>query len=409
MPRRTHDAKSAITVCFFSYNVYNLLSGGDEGFGGAELDLYNIARELSEDPDFRVVIVTVTASISVPTRFGNIMVHPVRPAEVVEGDPYLKRRSAIAAFGWRLARTAASSKCDLYFAKLASPETMLVWLCAKLRRKPFVFRIGSEWETNLSMLRSNLFSYAPRLASVFIRCLKRMDLVIAQTKEQAGALERNYGVRPEVIYNAHASAGNISCNSSRGNVLWLGRAHPGKRPELFLQLAESMPDRQFVMVMARCKGYDALFEQSCARAMQLSNVTFLPGVPHPEVLACFLNARVFVTTSESEGFSNVLIEALKTGTPVISFGINPDSILMPASKSGAESLPLNGEAQAPLGFHIGDDIALAKRLIETLLKDQAAWNASSRAASLFAETHLNIRKSIDRYKALFRKLAHAPR
>jgi glycosyltransferase involved in cell wall biosynthesis len=60
----------------------------------------------------------------------------------------------------------------------------------------------------------------------------------------------------------------------------------------------------------------------------LSNVNFVGTVSRNEILDFFKKAKFLLNTSRYEGFSNTFLEAMCTGTPILSTAmVNPDGII----------------------------------------------------------------------------------
>jgi glycosyltransferase involved in cell wall biosynthesis len=106
--------------------------------------------------------------------------------------------------------------------------------------------------------------------------------------------------------------------------LWVSRCQPVKRPHLFLDLVEALPERSFEMI---CPREDAgLWEGVAARAAEFRNLRFIEKVPYHEIQSYYDAARVFVNTSEWEGWPNSFIQAGLGRTALLSLDVNPDGI-----------------------------------------------------------------------------------
>ena len=76
----TLEQKNKMTkICFFIPNIYPLIAGCKEGFGGAELDIYNLASRLSKEDDKEVRIVCITKDLEKEKYFKKILVTPIKP------------------------------------------------------------------------------------------------------------------------------------------------------------------------------------------------------------------------------------------------------------------------------------------------------------------------------------------
>lgn len=106
--------------------------------------------------------------------------------------------------------------------------------------------------------------------------------------------------------------------------LWVSRCQPVKRPHLFLDLVEALPEYSFEMI---CPREDVgLWESVAARAGKLGNLRFVEKVPYHEIQHRYDAARVFVNTSEWEGWPNSFIQAGLGRTALLSLDVNPDGI-----------------------------------------------------------------------------------
>ena len=147
-------------------------------------------------------------------------------------------------------------------------------------------------------------------------------------------------------------------------MLWLNRIATGKNAEAFIDLAQSLharyPGVRFVMVGGRQQ--DAYMQAIRQRASGAPNLELTGNVPADEVWRWFDQAWVFVLTSTSEGFPNVLLQAWATATPVVSLMIDPDG-LMEREGLGLVSGTMEGLELDVI--RLLDDADLRERLGET--------------------------------------------
>src|SRR5207302_1862907 len=82
-------------------------------------------------------------------------------------------------------------------------------------------------------------------------------------------------------------------------VVWVGTIHGYKRPHWFLDIAERLPHRRFVMVGGPSVGGERLkpgyYEEVRGRAARLPNVEFTGFLPLAEVEPWFDRARLLVS------------------------------------------------------------------------------------------------------------------
>ena len=106
-------------------------------------------------------------------------------------------------------------------------------------------------------------------------------------------------------------------------ILSVGRIMPHKRFEdvlcLHAELLRLRPGARLVIAGEYQPG-DAYFRSLRKAARGLKNVEFLGKVSHPELVAAYRAASLYVSMSEHEGFGVPLIEAMAAGVPIMAFG-----------------------------------------------------------------------------------------
>jgi len=109
------------------------------------------------------------------------------------------------------------------------------------------------------------------------------------------------------------------------DLLWVGRCQRIKRPLLFLDLVEQLPEARCEMI---CPREDrVLWEEVATRAATLTNLTFHERVPYHEIQEHYDRAWFLVSTSEAEGFPNVMIQAAQGGAGILSLDLDPDGLI----------------------------------------------------------------------------------
>jgi glycosyltransferase involved in cell wall biosynthesis len=109
------------------------------------------------------------------------------------------------------------------------------------------------------------------------------------------------------------------------DLLWVGRCQHIKRPHLFLDLAERLPDTKCMMI---CPSEDkSLWKSVAERASGIPSLTFIERVPYHEIQKSYDRARFLVSTSEAEGFPNVMIHAAQGAAGILSLELDPDGLI----------------------------------------------------------------------------------
>lgn len=398
-----------LRLCCFSAFIYPVMSGRNMNIGGAERDLYTLVKELARTPLIHVEIITRTDEITSPMQIQGIILKPVRPSMAKPDSSMLWQRLGMMTYYIRLLWAFLTTPADLFFVKLASVEACLLWFAATMRRLPVIFRIEHDWETSRNEAAQNLFMGNALLAGIFFFCLKRMDWIICQTKLQAQQLQEKYGLTATLIHNAHEMpSGKPPSVCERHHVLWVGRGHPMKQAEVYLDLARRLPERQFVMIMSVVPGYEDYHSSIRSQAALLPNLTFVPGLSPDETVDYYQKERIFVLTSGAEGFSNAVIEAMKHATPVVSYCLNPDSIFQPLKEK--DDVARNDEEPCPdmqpaIGWCArGNPDAMAEQ-IDELFRNDSLWQKSSELARSHAMQHYDVKSIAMQYMTLFQELS----
>lgn len=154
------------------------------------------------------------------------------------------------------------------------------------------------------------------------------------------------------------------------------------------------------MVMAPSHEHPAISSEAQARASALPNVEFVPGLPSSDISRAYRWARVFVLTSEAEGFSNVVIEAMKHGVPVISLWWNPDGLFLEHAASDA---PVQSEPA--LGYCTRGSVRQLGEIAERLVSDDRYWKECSELALAHVRATHSEEGVLPHYESLFKDVS----
>ncbi len=207
----------------------------------------------------------------------------------------------------------------------------------------------------------------------------RSPLILANSERGREALERAWGVRPgtvEVIPNgfdveaiARAAAAPV-LRRERGIpagaplVLYVGKRTPVKNvPRLAAALRLVLAEDPSLHAALAGIGLGEDAREPLFSALPADRVHLLG--PRDDVPALLGDADVLVLTSDSEGFPNVVVEALAAGTPVVSTDVGDVGRIV---RDGVTGRVVPG----------GDPAGLAAALAE-VLADRETWAARVRA------------------------------
>ena len=231
---------------------------------------------------------------------------------------------------WKLFRTLKQINADLYVFRSPDIGVALGALLVRLLRRRFIYMVANEDEAVPKKLQSICGFWGSRAMSWLYGSA---DFLVTQTQQQAdGFLKFRHRPVSAVIPNMFWKETKnllplvLPPFLEKGYSLWVGRCDRIKRCEIFLDLVERNPQRPFVMICPRTTDTTYWTEISI-RAISLKNLHFLEKVPPNEIHLWYLKANLLLMTSVSEGFSNVMMEALYEKCPLLTLNVNPDNII----------------------------------------------------------------------------------
>lgn len=277
---------------------------------------------------------------------------------------------------------------DVYYTSCAGMQVGIVAAFARMHGRSSCFRVAHDSDCDPSRL---LIQYR-RDKWLYEFGLRRANAILAQSEQQQRALQRNYGLDSRVAGMLVEPPLQQRGFAARDvDVLWVNNIRPFKRPELLLELARRMPAIKFHMVGGPQPGEQKLYERIEADARSLPNVVFHGRVPYHDVNALYEQARVFVNTSNSEGFPNSYLQAWRRGTPVVAF-FDPDGV----------------NARHALGA-TPQDLAGMSNAVSRLLVDADDWDACSQACRRFMDEQFAEARVLRSYSEVFAQLAATSR
>ncbi len=305
-------------LCFLSLNALPYLSEhGPDFAGGAEAQEVRIAKGLAER-GWRVSFLTEDHGQGELIRAAAIEIRATfRPRA---GLP-------IARFIWpRLSsvrQALRATPADVYLTRTASIWSAVIAAHARAVGAASVLALSHDREAALR-LRGFL---NPRDRWLFRRGLHQVDRIIAQTVSQSELLRESTGLDSIIVPNGidmeSGSSPPFRPRSGPTRALWVGTLRPWKRPQLFVELAASLPEIEFTLIGGADPHRPGLPKWVRARAATLPNLEVLGYVAPQRIGGFFDRSDIFVSTSAAEGFPNTFLEAWVRGIPVVSMGADP--------------------------------------------------------------------------------------
>ena len=173
-----------------------------------------------------------------------------------------------------------------------------------------------------------------------------------------------------IIYNpVNEKVFEIPACTRQNRIVSVGRLYPQKNQQMLIKAFDKVKDKypSFTLVIYG-EGYLRPDLEKLIEELGLKNRVFLPGTT-TRILEEVRNSKVFCLSSNYEGMSNAMIEAMCLGTPVISTKV-----------SGTDELIKNGENG--LLVNLGDIDGLANAFDSLLGNDELQHKFASQCLSL---------------------------
>ncbi|MBP1924084.1 glycosyltransferase involved in cell wall biosynthesis [Halorubrum alkaliphilum] len=331
-------------VCFVSDTLHTYLGSGIEtGAGGAERQQYKIATALVDRGYDVTVLTRAYGSLRRETVEGIDVRRVIPDTRGVQNAP---RKAA------RILAALREVDADLHYVRGNPFLCMVTALFTRtVGRGAFCYQVAND--SNVEP--GHLAEMNPLLRRGYLAAIRSADAVCALTPYQRDLLADEHGVDATVVpcgYDLPPESDLID-HADRETVLWVGRMNEDqKKPMRFLDLAEALPDREFVMVGPHDNDDPDYYDRVERRAETIPNCNFKGFVPPDEIHEYFRQAALLVNTSDYEGFGNVFLEAWRYETPVVSLHYTLHGVI----------------DKEPVGVHAGSTDSLPEA-VEDLLVD----------------------------------------
>lgn len=361
-----------IKVCFVHGNGYAAFNRASKApIGGVEVQFGILARWLSErswDVSF------IVADWGQPQR------------ELRDGINILRSYSSkrnlvnIVMAPWQLWRALGLSGADVYIMSSVGPEIGLVsWFCKVYGRK-LIYLTAHDIDCDGEYRRGS-----PIKGMIFEYGLRQANLLIAQKVEHAEALKHYYGLGSIVIKSGWPAMSYV--NGERDYVLWVARCEAWKNPLLFVEIARRLPARKFVMIFPL--NNNVLSAAVRKQAELLDNLTLAGEIEFGDLQSYYNRARIFVSTSESEGWPATFLQACESGVPIVSYKVNPDGFI----------------TNNLVGYCANGDLSQVVGYIAKLFEDEDDWREKSDRAREYVRKNHALDIGGERWEAVIRKVA----
>lgn len=347
-------------VCFI--HSYGADAFNKESVGGTELQLYYLSTALAREEDFEVNFITRN-----PTE------ERIEGVNLASGLGDLDRWSSKILGGFKLLYHMNRVDSDIYFSSSDNMIPGIVSLFCKIKGRKHVHRTVHERECDGSLIQENKIK-----GMINNFGLRLTDLIFVQCRDHGKLLSEWFNPELEVLPNSFPIPEEK--NPGGDHILWVGRRVDWKRPGLALKLAKEFSSEKFVAISPRTSGEEAFYNQIEKEAEELSNVELIERVPREEIQEYFDNAKIFLNTSEKEGFPNTFVEAGIGSTPILSAKVDPDSFI----------------ERNECGFSCKDSYTELKSKLGAMLENEQETRQRGENCRKYVERNHNISKNIQK-------------
>ncbi len=171
----------------------------------------------------------------------------------------------------------------------------------------------------------------------------------------------------------------FNMGAGRRRVAFIGTLQPRKRPEVFLEVAQQLPEYDFILVGAATPPWTY-----AERAQNIKNVRYIPKMSRAEVAMLLASSDLFLFPSLNEPSAAVILEAMASGCiPIV-------------SKSGGNGEFFEHNREGLLVEPAKEEVGFITRTIKELcanlermneMKENACKNAQEHSWSMVAKKY----------------------
>ncbi|EMS32083.1 glycosyl transferase, group 1 [Mariniradius saccharolyticus AK6] len=224
-------------------------------------------------------------------------------------------------------RIISRNRIDIVYTSMPTWQTFYIGLICKVLGVKHVIRIASDVNVDGRLKKHHPF---PRHVHISL-AYRLADLVIAQNNYQFTSLKgrvKNSNLikipNPFIITKKYYH----QKKSLSGSIVWVANFRRVKNMGRLLEICRLMPYEDFKIAGVELPNMDDETAESISLLKSLPNVTFFGNISRSKILDFYAESKFLLNTSDFEGFSNTFLEAMATGTPILSTTmVNPDGII----------------------------------------------------------------------------------
>lgn len=353
-------------ICLISPKSYPVLNPNIKSiFGGAEIQIINISKELSTNKNIDVHLLVADYKQNKIETWNSLTVW-----KSIKFDKNIVYNIYI------FLKIFLKIDADVYIQRTLTPYSWLIALLCKFLNKKFIYMVAHDSESDLThkMLKKKIGRAMAKIT------FKYSSEIIVQNEYQNINIKKYFSVNPITIKSGYPLPNKI-IKVKKNNILWVARSKEWKRPEIFISLAKKLPKYDFVMICPSATGSNSYFATIKNDAKKISNLKFIDFVPFNKIQNFFNSANIFINTSTNEGFANTFIQSAIAGTPIISLSVNPNNFI----------------TKNDCGFYCDKNTKLLTKYVELLMSDEQLHYKKSKNIFNYAKQNHDIKINVYKF------------
>ena len=321
---------AARKIAIIAPKMYPVLKRSDiDTFGGAEVALALVARQLSQHADLDVHVLVGDYGQDEEERMQGLTLH-----RALRSDAGMLRNAT------KLLASLRSVDAQVYIQRTLTIASTVIALYCKASRRKFVYWVAHDGETDGAHPL-----YKKRATSLLVDLMFKLasHVIVQNQYEEKQLQERFSGIRCTLIKKGIHLPAESAEHQESIDALWVGRCDEWKNPEAFIELARDHSNFRFLMICPAAEGKEEYYRKVTSCASDCSNLDFRGRTANHEVLELMRQSKVFCITSSQEGdWPNVVLEAASLRKPILSLAINYDDLITKyeGGRCGNSSYPI---------------------------------------------------------------------
>jgi glycosyltransferase involved in cell wall biosynthesis len=219
------------------------------------------------------------------------------------------------------------SNADFIYEPIPTWNSFFLGLIYKFFGIKQILRIAND-----NMLDERIKITHSKFDQLFIQLgFKICDFISVQNEFQYITLKKKYPSKKIIkLFNPIVIQSDFKNKDymKTGYIAWVANFRFQKNLQLLYKIAFEFSNEKFKVAGKPIIPMDNETQIHFEKLQNLPNVEFVGSVSRNDILSFFEKSKFLLNTSRYEGFSNTFLEAMMTGTPIITTeNVNPDGII----------------------------------------------------------------------------------